>query len=84
MHGFRGGTLLGADDATILSAACEEDFTLVTYDRRTVWPPLQRLAEQGIPHAGAVFVNPEEYASHDIGGLIRALAALWDAYGNLD
>lgn len=84
LQAFREGALLGADDATILLAACEECLTLVTYDRRTIWPLLQGWGEQGTSHAGIVFVNRGAFASHDIGGLVRALAALWDAQEGLD
>ena len=75
---------MGAGDATILRMACEDGLTLGTCDQRTIWPLLQSLGERGVRHAGVVFVNRGAYASHDIGGLVRALAALWDAQSDLD
>jgi hypothetical protein len=48
----------------------------VTYDRRTISPRLKSWAEQGIHHAGVIFVDEKTISPADIGGLIRVLALL--------
>ena len=72
---------LGASDERLLSAACEPELTLVTYDQRTIVPLLRRLAEAGTPHAGVVLVNGRTIAANDVGGLVRALIDLFDRHG---
>ncbi len=73
---WQGGGFLGQDDDAILSEAARRGLTLVTYDRRTIPPLLKSRAEQGISHAGVIFVDEKTISPADIGGLVRALAAL--------
>jgi len=84
LRDWRGGALLSADDATILSAAHVEGLTLVTYDLRTIPPLLKTWTEQGVPHGGVVFVHRLTLRLGDVGGLARALARLWDAERDRD
>ena len=81
---FVGGSLLGAGDNVLLSAARVEGRVLVTYDRRTVWPLLREWYERGDHHAGVVFVSRSAYPSRDVGALIDALEALWGAQSVMD
>ena len=55
--------------------------TLVTYDLRTIAPLLKEWGEQGRTHGGVIFVDERTLAPNDFGGLVRALAELWDAQG---
>lgn len=73
---WRGGELLGQDDATCLSTAAIHGRTLVTYDRRTIPPLLKAWAEQGVRHGGVIFVDNKTIAPSDVGGLVRALVEL--------
>jgi hypothetical protein len=70
------GGFLGRDDEACLRAAAAQQLTLVTYDRRTIPPLLKNWAEAGLCHAGVIFVDEKTIAPSDIGGLVRALAAV--------
>lgn len=76
MVAWEGGSFLGQDDAACLRRAAAQSLTLVTYDRRTIPPLLKSWAEQGLDHAGVIFVDEKTIAPSDIGGLVRALTAL--------
>jgi hypothetical protein len=71
-----GGSFLGQDDAACLREAAVQRLTLVTYDRRTIPPLLKTWVEEGSHHAGVIFVDEKTISPADIGGLVRALAAL--------
>src|SRR3954451_25020023 len=51
------GAFLGQDDASCLMEAAAQGLTFVTYDRRTIPPLLKTWAEQGIHHAGIIFID---------------------------
>jgi len=70
------GNFLGQDDAACLREAATQRLTLVTYDRRTIPPLLKEWAEAGLNHGGVIFVDEKSISPADIGGLVRALAAL--------
>jgi len=70
------GAFLGQDDASCLMEAAAQGLTFVTYDRRTIPPLLKTWAEQGIHHAGVIFVDERTISPADIGGLVRAVAEL--------
>jgi hypothetical protein len=78
------GRFLGVSDDVVLKAAFHEGLTLVTYDRRTIPPLLKTWAEEGRNHGGVVFVDNRTISSADIGGLVKALRALWDEGRNWD
>lgn len=81
---WRNGAYLGADDDTLIAAAHHDQLTLVTYDRRTIVPLLSRLAAAQASHGGVVLVDDRTVAANDIGGLARALTALWEAFHAAD
>lgn len=70
------GNFLGQDDEACLREAAVHGLTLVTYDRRTIPQLLKAWAEAGLEHGGVIFVDEKTIAPADIGGLVRALAAL--------
>jgi hypothetical protein len=70
------GGFLGQDDAACLTEAARQQWTFVTYDRRTIPPLLKQWAEAGREHGGIVFVDERTIPPSEIGGLIRALALL--------
>lgn len=78
------GSFLGQDDAAFLRAASSQKLTLVTYDRRTIPPLLKSWAEAGLHHGGVIFVDEKTILPGDIGGLVRALAALAKESQNWD
>lgn len=78
------GRYLQSHDATILTAAHQQGFTLVTYDTKTIVSLLKTWGEQGMDHGGVIFVKPSTIAQDNIGGLVRALAALWARLGDDD
>jgi len=84
LQAWHGGAFLGVDDSLLLRTAFEERRTLVTYDKRTLWPLLQDWAEQGMHHAGVVFVSRSCCPPSNIGGLVRALTSLWDSQSERD
>ena len=74
---WEGGNYLGQDDSACLQAAARQGLTLVTYDRRTIPPLLKDWAEAGRSHGGVIFVDEKSISPADIGGLVRALLALF-------
>lgn len=70
------GRFLGMPDELILTAAAEQNLTLVTYDRKTIPPVLKAWAEENHTHSGVIFVDDKTIAPSDIGGLVRALEQL--------
>lgn len=73
---WKGGRLLGCDDAALLEVAATAGLTLVTYDCRTVPRLLKDWAEQGRQHGGVVLVDYSTLRPSDVGGLAKALAHL--------
>jgi hypothetical protein len=78
IHEWRGGTLLGKEDALLLAAAAEDGLALVTYDQKTITPLLTEMALLGRRHRGVVFVDHKTIAPSDIGSLVTAILALWE------
>ena len=76
MMEWEGGSFLGQDDAACPREAAVQGLTLVTYDRRTIPPLLKEWAETGRSNGGVIFVDEKTISPADIGGLVRALAAL--------
>ena len=74
---WRSGSFLGVDDPTILSEARRDGLTFVSCDQRTLPPLLKQWAEEGVEHAGVVFVDHKTIAPQEIGGLVAALCELW-------
>jgi hypothetical protein len=76
---------VGATDEVLLLAAAKDRLTLVTYDLRTI-PNLlaQWEEEEGVWHAGVLFVDHRTIRPNDFGGLIRALALFWKDHHRFD
>jgi len=81
---WEGGRFLGASDVAILAEAAAQKLTLVTYDRKTIPPLLKAWAESGRDHGGVIFVDEKTIAPADIGGLVRALQNLTQAFVKAD
>jgi uncharacterized protein DUF5615 len=81
---WRRGEFIGAEDSAILTHAALEGLTLVTYDRRSIIPLLKAWAEQRVDHQGVVFVDSKSLRSHDFGGLVKAIVALWNSDRAMD
>lgn len=58
---------LEQEDSTCLRRAAVQGLTLVTYDRRTIPPPLKTWAEEGRDHGGVIFVDDKIILPADIG-----------------
>jgi len=78
------GTFLGRTDEELLAKAAAQGLTLVTYDCRTIPDLLMAWTQQGRSHGGVIFVDEKTIAPGAIGGLVRALAALFRDFGHLD
>lgn len=76
MAEWENGRFLGQEDSVCLTEAAAQALTLVTYDRRTIPPPLKSWAEEGRTHAGIVFIDEKTISPADIGGLVGALTML--------
>lgn len=76
LRDWHSGDYLGMTDEVVLRSALDKGLTLVTYDVRTIPPLLKSWAEQGLGHAGIVFVDRRTIASNDIGALVSALTKL--------
>jgi len=76
--------LSGAPDDLLLTEAHRHKLTLVTYDQATIVPLLRSWGEQAIPYSGVIFVDDRTIRQDDLGGLVRALAQLWEKGRNQD
>ncbi|MFZ0772853.1 MAG: hypothetical protein WCA49_00230 [Candidatus Sulfotelmatobacter sp.] len=81
---WENGRFLGLDDHACLREAAAQGLTLVTYDRRTIPPLLKTWAEEGLTHAGVVFVDEKTISPADIGALVWALTSLVRETGHWD
>jgi predicted nuclease of predicted toxin-antitoxin system len=69
---------LGASDAAQLARAISEDRALVTYNARDYVPLAKAAASAGRELCGIILVSYRTLPPSDLGGLVRALAALLD------
>lgn len=76
--------LSSAPDDLLLTEAHQHKLTLVTYDQATIAPLLKSWAEEGIPHSGVIFIDDKTIRQNDFGGIVRALAQLWENKGHED
>lgn len=83
LRDWEGGIYLNAPDDTILRAAYDARWTLVTYDQRTIQPLLSTWGERGIPHGGVISVDDHTIPQQDVGGLIRALQYVVETFGDV-
>ncbi len=84
LRSWRGGGMLGEPDERILTEAAKAGLTLVTYDLDTLPRLLGEFARGGHSHGGVIFISQRQIRSSDVGGLVRALAALVNESGNWD
>ena len=75
---------MGAADEVVLREAQKQRLTLVTFDLRTIPPLLRSWSEQGFDHSGVILVDERTIAQGDIGGLVKALCALWRTHRDID
>lgn len=78
LRSWRGGQLLDAEDDVILTAALEDELTLVTYDQRTIVPLVSQWMMEGREHYGVAFLDEHSIVQEDIGGQVLAIVELWD------
>ena len=78
------GAYLDAADEVILTVAEEKQWTLVTYDVHTIPTLLRSWSAGGRSHQGVIFGSPRTLDPSDVGGIARALVALWHRYGGED
>jgi hypothetical protein len=81
---FESGSYRGVADAAVLLAARAHGLTLLTYDLRTIPPLLKTWGEIGNSHAGVIFVDRKTLEPGNIGGIVQALADVWDAFSDDD
>jgi hypothetical protein len=81
---WQGGTLSSVPDDVLLTEAHQYKLTVVTYDQATIVPLLKCWGEQGISHSGVIFIDDRTIRQDDFGGIIRALAQLWEKERNAD
>jgi hypothetical protein len=84
LHDWEAGRYLETPDDDILRAAAPARLTLVTYDQRTIPSLLVRLASEGFPHGGIVFIDERVIPPDAFGPLIRSLIWLWEQYHDWD
>lgn len=84
MREWEDGAFLGRADAECLLEAARQGLTLVTDDRRTIPVILKAWGDQGRSHGGVIFVDEKMLSPDDLGGLVRALAALIHQVGSLE
>ena len=78
------GQYLGTPDEILLREALAQKLTLVTYDLRTIPPLIKAWSEAGRDHGGIIFVDGKTIRTSDFGGLIDALAKLFQESGKAD
>lgn len=79
---WHGGTYLEQSDDLILEAASADARTQVSYDCKTIPGLLSAWARAGRSHGGVILVDEKTIHQNDVGGLVRALRALRQRYGN--
>jgi len=80
---WQGGVPLHESDARLLALAWDERVTLMTYDLNTFPLTVKERMEDGLSHAGMIYVSAR-YRQNDIGGIARGLIKLWRAEKHLD
>ncbi|HLK56058.1 MAG TPA: hypothetical protein VKU00_05825 [Chthonomonadaceae bacterium] len=84
VHTWQDGAFRGRHDRELLLAAAMENWTLVTYDLKTIPVFLVELSAEGLSHAGVIFIDDQTIANDEFGLLTRALIAFWDRHQALE
>lgn len=82
IHSWQNGNFLGVSDEEILQAAKLEQFTLITYDQKTIPPILVEWRQANIDHAGIVFIDYRSISPSNFGELVKAIVWLWKTQNN--
>ena len=82
IHSWQNGNFLGVSDEEILQAAKLEQFTLITYDQKTIPPILVEWGQANIDHAGIVFIDYRSISPSNFGELVKAIVWLWKTQNN--
>jgi hypothetical protein len=77
IQSWRQGTFRSKADADILSAANDEDLTLLTRDLKTIPSLLKRWERDGLTHSGVIYVSRRGFAPGNSVEIARALTELW-------
>lgn len=77
------GRHLHETDPILLSLACDESLTIVTYDIRTFPLHVKARLESGLDHTGIIYV-PASFRQNDVGRIAKALAKVWKERGSED
>lgn len=81
MRYWQAGKYMGIQDSIWIPELIKQRLTLVTYDRASITPLLRRYADEGLDHAGVIFVDEKSIPQHDFGSLVKALILLWERQG---
>ena len=84
LRDWLGGGFRSASDDQLLITAASDRCVLVSYDCQTLPPLLRDWSETGRHHAGVILVDEKTVRPNDIGGLLRALRALFAQTGDED
>jgi hypothetical protein len=84
MNEWNGGRFLGRTDHECLAEAARQGLTLVTYDVRSIPRFLKGWRDQGLSHAGVIYVDQRTIRSGDIGALVQGLARLIREFSVID
>jgi hypothetical protein len=83
LRDWHDGAYRDVDDVLLLRAAHAEGWTLLTFDQKTIAPMAVEWAERGESHSGLIFADDRTLAQNDVGGTVRALTRLLDAFGDI-
>ena len=83
LRDWHGGQYLNESDARLLALAWQDRVTLVTYDLNTFPLSVKERLEEGLSHAGMIYVSAR-YRQNDVGGIARGLLKLWRAERHQD
>jgi len=78
------GRLQGKPDVEVLKAAIAGEFTLVTYDLRTIPILLKEWGLEGRDHCGVIFCDARTIPQYAVGRLVKQIAKLYEAFRDDD
>jgi hypothetical protein len=84
VHRWRDGELMNQKDERLLLAAAAEEWTLVTYDQKTIPGILRGLHEKGLHHSGVIFVDERTIPNQNFGLLTRSIISFWERHQDIE